>query len=247
LRLLVIRAHLAHAQGDYDRARLLLEEAMALAHRLAFPAARAFVVTMAADSAIERGDVVTGRALVNEGLGLARTAGRVHLAVLNLFNRARLAVLDGDEDLAQTWYQESLDLVQGQDLKGRPALIHYGLAYLACRKEEWQTAAGQIAEGFRISRRFEWPPGIYYGLDTWAVLAAARGDASRAARLAGACTAMRDASRAVRPPIWQTLLGRMSVPLGRPSDLALAAAWDEGRAMTLEQAVACALEEEDRG
>src|SRR5262249_43579330 len=222
--------------------RFLLEEAMALARDLMVPAALSFAVTMAADAAIERGDVDVGRDLVDQALDLARAAGRVHNVALNLFNQARLAVLDGDEDLARTRYRETLDLLDGQDLKGRPALARYGLAYLACRKGDWLTAAGQIADGFRITRRFGWPPGIYYGLDTWAVLAAAKGDASRAARLAGACTAMRDAARAVRHPFWQTMLRRTAVPLTRPTDPALGATWDAGRAMTLDQAVACALE-----
>jgi hypothetical protein len=78
----------------------------------------------------------------------------------------------------------------------------------------------------------------------WAVLAAAQGDQARAACLAGACSSVRDATRAVRHPIWQTLLRRMSVPLARPTEPALAASWDAGRAMTLEQAMARALDED---
>lgn len=88
------------------------------------------------------------------------------------------------------------------------------------------------------------PWGATYALDGFARLAAAEGDAVRALRLGGATTALRqiygvtigpaeqDAFRRRLEPAWQAL--------GEEEGKAT---FDEGRAMTLEQALALALEE----
>src|SRR5262249_36775882 len=123
------------------------------------------------------------------------------------------------------------------------SMVLYGLAYVACLKGQLGTAERKIAEGFRISRRIEHPIGVHQGLDMWAVLAAARGDQARAACLVGACSARRDAARTVRHRIWLTLLQRAAVPVARPTDPTLGASWDAGRAMSVEQAIARALDD----
>ena len=78
----------------------------------------------------------------------------------------------------------------------------------------------------------------------FAELAAAQGQATRAARLWGAAEALREPADVERAPNLRAdddpHVAEVCSALGEE---AFAAAWAEGRAMTLEQAVAYALEE----
>jgi hypothetical protein len=79
-------------------------------------------------------------------------------------------------------------------------------------------------------------------------MAVAAGRTERAPRLAGACTASRERLRAIRHPIWKTLLGRAGVPIERSADAPqLAAVWDCGWGMSREEALADATSEETEG
>jgi hypothetical protein len=85
---------------------------------------------------------------------------------------------------------------------------------------------------------------LFYALDYFAIVAAAQGHRPRAARLAAACTTLRDAHRTPRHLSWQGTLRRESVPLERPTTDPEATAWDEGRTTTLEQTVQYALRDD---
>jgi hypothetical protein len=88
-------------------------------------------------------------------------------------------------------------------------------------------------------------PGWFEGLGA---LAGSQGQAERAGRLYGAAAALRDAvgsplSRAERIDV-EEAIGRYRAEIG---DEAWGRAWEAGRALSLEQAVAEALEDNARG
>ena len=117
------------------------------------------------------------------------------------------------------------------------------LAYVVGQQKDLRGAQHMIVELLTIARERDQAQLAQYGLDDAAVVAMAAGQTKRAVRLAAACTAWREVLRTRRHPIWRTLLRRAGVPLERHADdPALARAWDEGAAMTPEEAVAYALE-----
>jgi len=83
-------------------------------------------------------------------------------------------------------------------------------------------------------------------LEAWGIFAAAQGQAQRAARLLGSAEALRETIGAPLPVSdrahydYDRYAASIRVALGEER---MAAAWAEGRAMTLEQAIACALED----
>jgi hypothetical protein len=86
------------------------------------------------------------------------------------------------------------------------------------------------------------------GLEGLAATAAADGRAGRALHLAGAAAALREAAELRLAPADAEELARWLAPARAALDAdGAAAAWREGQAMTLEQAVACALEEDGDG
>ena len=87
--------------------------------------------------------------------------------------------------------------------------------------------------------------GIGVILDNLAVEAGIEGDHLRALRLAGASEAIKEAAGAQAPPQFLDLPDPREEARGTLGDAAIAAAWNEGRAMTLEQAVAYARSTDD--
>jgi hypothetical protein len=104
-------------------------------------------------------------------------------------------------------------------------------------------AAARLSEGLRLSHAIGAADLVAWSLESLAGLAAARGQARRAARLGGAAAALRQEKGAPLPPAERSTHERavhtVRTALG---DEAFATAWAEGQALPREQAVAYALE-----
>ena len=83
---------------------------------------------------------------------------------------------------------------------------------------------------------------LSHGLVAIADLAAVQGQAARAARLFGAAGALRDGAGFQSSPQLQSNLGRCIAEIrSQMGEDAFAAAWAEGRAMSMDQAIALAM------
>jgi hypothetical protein len=117
---------------------------------------------------------------------------------------------------------------------------------LAYRQGDYAAARSLHEEGLAIFRELGDKGGIAQSLESLAGLAAVWGRGlERAARLWGAAAALREAIGAPLPPSerekYEREVGAARAALGEE---AFASAWAEGEAMTLEQAIAYALEDE---
>src|SRR5439155_9113898 len=118
------------------------------------------------------------------------------------------------------------------------------LGYLALKRNDYAQAAASFAESLRLNREMGERLGVACCLGAFAAIAVSRAEWVRAAQLYGAMQAMADALNAAPPPNDQmdiepylnTLRERLN-----GSDLETASA--EGHALSLEQAVALALED----
>jgi hypothetical protein len=90
--------------------------------------------------------------------------------------------------------------------------------------------------------------GVTFDLDALAVVAGERGDTLRAVRLWGAAEALRDAMGVPQPNDEAMVVGPfVEAARSRLDEAAFRNAWEEGRAMTQEQAIALALADEGHG
>jgi hypothetical protein len=114
---------------------------------------------------------------------------------------------------------------------------------VAERQGDYTRAAALIGESLVLSRAIEAREQAADGLETIVLVAVGRGLPTRAAQLAGAAEALRDALDVPMRPHQQTIyaqaLHAIRAALGEE---AFVAAWAEGRVLSLEQAVALALE-----
>ena len=118
-----------------------------------------------------------------------------------------------------------------------------GLAEVALMQEEYRQAATQLAQILALFQEFGFGHGIVQTLEQFARAAAGQAQLERAARLWGAAQTQRQVISAGIPlgdrRSYDHAAATARAQLGEE---AFAAAWAEGRAMTLEQAIAYALE-----
>ena len=141
------------------------------------------------------GDTEKATALTEEAYRLASSIGDVFLLGLALSNLAADALAEGDSATARTRLNESLELARLiENTRGISfALADFG--WLALLEGDLVAALSFYEEATTIARRLGVRSATAYMIWGLAQVAAANGDADRAARLAGAAAAYGSAAK----------------------------------------------------
>jgi hypothetical protein len=118
------------------------------------------------------------------------------------------------------------------------------LGHVVLRQGDDAEALASLQEGLTLFRALANRSGIARALETFAVFAEAQERGARAAQLLGAAEALREATGEPLSPKEQETHRRQACRLRELLEEGFAAAWAEGRAMTMERAVRIALEED---
>lgn len=235
-------ATVAMLQGDYARAYALFAEALAIAQEVADkPGLAAFWHGLAV---IEAGQGERDRATAHSEVALAlyRELGEHVRAAIVLQNLGAFADYEGDRSGAASRYGEALAVYRELENKLGIGRVVAKLGNLAARSGDDASATRSYAEALPMLRDHDDRPSAAEALVGLGVVAAERGSAEQAARLFGAATVLGEAAGYVlHPPIqlWHDeTLTAVRATLG---EARFVAAWDAGRALSLEQAVAEAL------
>jgi tetratricopeptide (TPR) repeat protein len=154
-----------------------------------------------------------------------------------------LARLSGDDERARRAYEECLAVCQQTGEALRTCYNYVNLAYVAQHEGDHERALGLVRQALQLARDRKATRDIASFLWTFAGSIAALGQLMRAARLLGASEAALERMGAFHQPSDQPEIDRIMVAVRDQLDAsAFEAAWAEGRAMTLEQAVVSALE-----
>jgi tetratricopeptide (TPR) repeat protein len=229
--------------GDPAAARGFLRESMDLlgeiGHRFGLYAALRFLSYVA----VQEGDLEEARSLQEQMLGIAREFGERSLIVETLQGRGQVALLRGEYAAARSLLRESLALSRELD---RPALAATSLRLLgltSLKSGEPGAGLSLAREALAVSREQRDHHAIVQCLDTLAQIAFGQGGTAHAARLLGAAEARREMLR-LSMPLFHRLLSDCVAPVRAAlGEEAFAAAWAEGRAMRLEEAMEYALKE----
>jgi non-specific serine/threonine protein kinase len=236
---------LACGQGDYRRARQLLEESLIVAQSLGDQAAIAWAHHALGRVSFGERDLARGTADFERSIALFEELGDVGATGYSLFFWGCLLREAGDRPRARALHAESLmraRQVEDAWLLSFALSINGNQAWLA---GDFATAESLYREGLVLSRDIRAKWGIAECLWGLGGLAAAQGYFNRAARLYGA-------ERAIRVAIGAVVLGdlsrfeldmasaRTALEIGPFEVLAT-----DGRALTLEQAIAYGLSHED--
>jgi ATP/maltotriose-dependent transcriptional regulator MalT len=153
-----------------------------------------------------------------------------------------IALEAGDAETARRYFQQELQLARELPNPRSEALSLSRLCRVALLEGDTDDAAACLDGCLRLANALGERTGIFVGLVGSAEVAVRRGEMARAARLLGAADALRDEIGYSRELWEREQRERVATALG--NDAALVAANPEGRAMTLEEALAYALGED---
>jgi predicted ATPase/class 3 adenylate cyclase len=201
-------------------------------------------VLVLANVAREVGDVPAAARQYAEAEALARRTGDGFTLGYILWNRAELARRGGDSPLARRLGEEALVLHRANRQPGWIGLTLTGLGQLALAEGDAETARQRLTQGLAVQRDGGYVWGVPWCLQELARVAEAQGQPARAARLWSAAAQHQAlVGRPLPTDEGPTLALAVEGLRARLGDAAFDAAWATGRAMTLQQAVAYALEE----
>ena len=158
-----------------------------------------------------------------------------------------VALRQRDYARATQLIKESLDLRKQLGNKWGLGVSLGMLGWVAMRERDWERASARLGESLEVRQEIGDKGGCAWCLERLAGVAMAQGQPEKAIRLFGAAAALRSSIGSVIDPADQARykknLNFLRAKLGREG---FKATWDEGHAMTMEQAVAYALENQDR-
>lgn len=195
---------------------------------------------------IERDGIAKQRRLFEQSLAIRRELGDAPSVAVSLIHLGNLALYhEQDLESAETMYTECLSIFENLDSRSGIAYGRHAFGRLALERGDYQTAKTIFSETLEIFYDLQDVWVINFSLMNFAELAVHEQKFKRALRLAGATEALRESiSYKASGTYWQNREARSLNSawdtLGREHG---ATAWAEGRAMSLEQSVAYALEE----
>jgi non-specific serine/threonine protein kinase len=239
--------NLAHARGDLARAAALHQESLAVRRALDDRRGIAISLNSLANVAVDRGDYTTARALHEESLALRRELGDRRGIAIALNNLSVIARDQADWERAATLSRESVGVFRelGDKQGVALSLVTLGAAeyHLGSHAEATALHQQSLALFSEVENRRE----IAECLEVLAMLARAQDQHFRAARLFGAAEAafeeIGSSSRPSQNPRYGAYVAEVRDRLG---DEAFEAAWADGRAMRLEDAMTAALASEPK-
>jgi DNA-binding CsgD family transcriptional regulator/tetratricopeptide (TPR) repeat protein len=240
----MLLGQVAFFQGDYLPARIELEAALALLRRSGDR--WGLVHTLGPLGLIElgQGEFNRARSYLEESLLIARDLGDTRSMALIAASVADVARCQRDYDRAAELYTESLALYQKLGNKAEIPAIWHNQGYVALGQGNYEAARVFFTDSLQQQLERGNRAGVAEGLAGLAALAGVQAVPERAAQLFGAATAIRET---IAAPMWpaerfevERHEAALRAQLDEPTFARLQAA---GRALTLEQAVAYALQE----
>lgn len=235
---------LAYHQGDHAAARPFLEESLALWRELEDKPTMIRPANNLALIMWALGDNVRARSLLEETLLIARELGDKFMMSKVLGNLGLVERTEGRYAIARRFLEESIAVGQEIGDKHASAIDQSNLALVLNHLGEYEQAIATLKDALSIWRELEGKWGIALGLTRWATLQSGRGQWDRATRLFGAAEALREETGAdVEAPDRAEYERNLASARAQLGEEAFAKAWAEGRAMSMQEAVAYAFEE----
>lgn len=236
---------LALTQGDHTAAWTSLQESIALYRSIGNERGTADALLAAGFVARLQEEYQTATTLLDEGLTLARATGHAFIAAACLHHLGMIAGdVHHDNDAARRLLEESLALYLALDFPRFIALVLLSLGAVALAEADHDRAHDMLRRSLTGMNQVGEKLGIPGALDTFGHLAITQGQTERAVRLAGAAERLRATSGTQSWPVEQRTRAQWLASARRTLDeTAYQAAWEQGKTMNREEAIAYALEQ----
>jgi predicted ATPase/transcriptional regulator with XRE-family HTH domain len=232
-------------QGDFERSEELATESVALFRGAGDELMVSEVLATLGWVVLSRGDSLRARALLDEALAIARESGAQNRTAFALGNLGEVEYAEGNYEAALRCWEENLALREeiGWEYHTIVALHHRALLHR--RMGEHNRAVSRLIEALCMSHEMAAWQLVAMCLAGLAGVALDRTQAGRSVRLLGAIRALLDEIGATLPyPDCVEYIRDLATSRHQLDGAAWQSAWEEGRAMRVEQAVTYALEGE---
>jgi predicted ATPase/DNA-binding SARP family transcriptional activator len=240
---LVQLGRLARTQGDYGQAERLEEEGLALFRSQGDTSGITLALLSLSDAALEQGALDRATGYLQEALAICQDVELVDWILWVTYNLGRVAHLQGDHTRALSQLEESLTQFRDLDYTMGVGNTLTAMARVAHVQGDDSTAAQYFAKSLALLSETPFSESYLAALEGLAGVSAARGQPERAARLFGTAETQRESRGMPLPPAYHAAYEHdVAAARAELNEATFAAAWAAGRAMTLEQAIAYALE-----
>ena len=230
---------LALSLGDFSAAQTRNEASLAVAQQIGERRGVATALGNLGAVALSQGDYPEAKALLDRSLSYAREMGDRWSAALILYRLGLVACFSGDCPAARTLLEESLTIRREFGDRGGAARTLSGLGMVAYDQGDYVASMALYGESLAIQRTLSDRSVIAISLEGLAEGMAVLGDVLRAARIWGAMERLRAEIGSPLRPAWRRHCDR-SIAVARAAlndDAAFERAWQEGCALTLDNAL----------
>jgi non-specific serine/threonine protein kinase len=229
--------------GDAVTARLRAEEALAIYLTLGDAWGAAHSEFLLGHAVQDDGDAPAAQTLFSESLQRFRDLGDRHHTLLATFSLAGVIEHLGDLEGARALHEESLRHAREQCNERIVAISLDQLASYAREDGRIEDSLTMLRESLRIRHHLGDRPAIAENLDRFARTLSLAGRAGTATRLLSSSEALREQIGSTSAPAVAKMNDATLTAIRTQLDeTAFAEAWEEGGALTLDEAVALALE-----
>ena len=235
--------HGDHAAGDFVKARAYYEESLGIFRELGEEPRVAVALADLGRVDADLGEYASARSLLEESLLLQRRLGNEHGVAVAQYGLGWLDFLRGEHAAARSLLEEGLAIFRKLGDKFHLGGCVLYLGCLDCEQGDYAAARSRFVEltGLVSFQHYRYVAPLV--VEAFVILAATQGQAARALRMAGAATELRRVMGAQFRLGWQHYVRRQVASARRALGEDAGAAWVEGQKMTLEAALAYALEE----
>jgi predicted ATPase/class 3 adenylate cyclase len=243
-----VLGYAATHRGEYEQATKLLEKGLALHRAAKDTRGVAWSLGNLANVSSDRGNYERAKELYEEGLALSRDLGGAELLGAYLISLGDEYLLEGNLGRATELNEEAVELYRKRGRRGLLQIALDNLGWAALIRGDHQKAEALHEVSLVLCRELGDKLIGLESIEGFACAAGAGRAAERAARLLGAAEALREAAgykqatraRSLREPY-------LAAARSRIDETAWSTAWEEGRSMTFEKAVAYALQHKIKG
>ena len=230
--------------GDREVAYATAEEAVALAREAGDKVTLGIALSnMAGVIAMTQGDLKRMRPYADEGIQLLKETMSRWQTAMTVFGFALFTAMQGNYAEARSQFESCIPLFTELRDRHRLAMVRSELAHLERRQGHFAQAKPLYRETIQEWQKFGHRAAIAHQLECFAFIAKGQEEDERAARLFGAAETLREnINIPMTPPEHVEYDREVSDLRANIDEAAFSKAWAEGRALTMEQAIAYALE-----
>lgn len=234
----------ARDRGDYAAAQSNFDRSLACWRTLPDRLATARCLHNLANVAKARGDYSRARTALREATDIFQKVGDPSGAAWSINQQGDIAREQGDLEIARDFYERALKAFRTAGDRWGSARSLADLGYVYCEQKNYEKAHAVHREALELFSELGHKRGMARALEGFACLAAARGDPTRALKLAAAASHLRQLISAPLPQAEQLKLDRnLSPAWASLSETQGKSAWAEGTAMGIESAIQYSLQQ----